>query len=85
MFDLARLTCALALSAVALYAQAVPVSTTLETTALVGLADAQTAQLNLLNPGVQPPALGVVCTAAVTFFNAGGSRSEDHYAHRPAR
>jgi hypothetical protein len=36
-----------------------------KTTAMIGLAQGQTAQLNLLNPGVQAPATGVICTAAV--------------------
>jgi len=66
-----HLTWALALSALALSAQAV--SPNVETTGMVGIADAQTAQLNLLNPGVLPPALGVVCTAAVSFVNATGT------------
>src|ERR1700677_1733917 len=65
--------CALALSAVALSAQTTAVTSTVETTAMVGLAQGQTAQLNLLNPGVQPQAAGVICTAAVSFFDATGT------------
>lgn len=67
------LTMALALSAVALSAQAVPVSNTVQTTGMVGIADAQTAQLNLLNPGVLPPAVGAICSATVSFVDANGS------------
>jgi len=44
-----------------------------ETTGVVGLAEAQTARLNLLNPGVLPPALGIICTANVAFVNAAGT------------
>jgi hypothetical protein len=40
---------------------------------MVGVADAQTAQLNLLNPGVLPPALGIICSASVAFLNANGT------------
>ena len=67
----AHLTCALAMGALALSAQTVTPTVT-QTTGMVGIADAQTAQLNLLNPGVQPPALGPVCTVAVSFVNANG-------------
>jgi len=66
-----QLACAFAVSAWSLSAQAV--SPDVETTGMIGIADAQTAQLNLLNPGVLPPALGVVCTAAVSFVNATGT------------
>src|SRR5579863_911083 len=72
MSNYVRLMCVLALSAVALSAQAIPIPTTVETTGMVGLADAQSAQLNLLNPGVLAPALGVICTANATFLDANG-------------
>jgi hypothetical protein len=68
-----HLTCLLTLSAIALGAQAIPVSSSVETTGMVGIADAQTAQLNLLNPGVQAPALGMICTAAVSFVDSTGT------------
>jgi hypothetical protein len=70
MSNYARFTCFLALSACALSAQVIP--STVQTTGMIGVADAQTAQLNLLNPGIQPPAVGVVCTAAVTFIDGNG-------------
>jgi hypothetical protein len=70
MSNYARFTCVLALSACALSAQAIPA--TVQTTGMIGVADAQTAQLNLLNPGVLPPAIGVICTAAVSFVDANG-------------
>ena len=72
MLHTARLTCVLALGAIALAAQTIPVDT-VQTTAMVGIAAGQTARLNLLNPGVLPPALGVVCTAAVTYYDGAGT------------
>jgi hypothetical protein len=65
--------CALASSALTLSAQTAAVASTVKTTAMIGLAQGQTAQLNLLNPGVQPPATGVICTAVVSFFDAVGT------------
>ncbi|HTB14116.1 MAG TPA: hypothetical protein VK752_21235 [Bryobacteraceae bacterium] len=69
-----RSTCVLTvLGAVALTAQVSPGLQTVRTTGMVGIADAQTAQLNLLNPGVLPPAVGTICTAAVSFVDASGT------------
>jgi len=73
MLKYAQLTCALALSAAAVSAQAIPASATAETTGMIGVAYGQTAQLNLLNPGVLPPATGVACTATVWFVDASGT------------
>ena len=73
MLKLAHLTCVLTLSAVALSAQVSTVLPVVRTTGMVGIGDAQTAQLNVLNPGVEAPALGVVCTAAVSFVDASGT------------
>lgn len=42
------------------------------TTGMAGLAEGQTARFNVLNPGVLPPALGVICNATLTFFSAEG-------------
>jgi hypothetical protein len=64
--------CVLALGAMALAAQTVPANT-VQTTAMVGLAEGQTARLNLLNAGVQAPAVGVICTAAVAYLDGGGT------------
>lgn len=72
MFQPIRLICVLGLSALALSAQTVPVPS-VETTAIIGIAEGQTARLNLLNPGVLPPALGVVCTAAFSYVDASGT------------
>jgi hypothetical protein len=61
------------LSALALSAQVAPGSHTIQTTGMIGIADAQTAQLNLLNPGIQAPAVGVICSAVVSFVDATGT------------
>jgi hypothetical protein len=73
MLKYASLTCVLTLIAVALSAQVTSVIPAVQTTGMVGIGDAQTAQLNLLNPGVAPPATGVVCSAAVSFVDAAGN------------
>jgi hypothetical protein len=65
--------CAMALSTLALPSQTTAIASTSETTAMIGLAQGQTAQLNLLNPGVQPSATGVICTAAVSYFDSTGT------------
>jgi hypothetical protein len=69
----AKLTCALTLSALALSAQAIPVLPAVQTTGMVGIAFAQTAQLNLLNPGVEAPATGAICIASVSFVDSAGT------------
>jgi len=72
MFQTARLTCVLALGAIALSAQTFPAES-VQTTGMAGIAAGQTARLNLLNPGALPPALGAICTAAVTYFDGSGA------------
>ena len=42
------------------------------TTAMTGVAEGQVARLNVLNPGVVPPATGVVCTATLSFLDSNG-------------
>lgn len=61
-----------ALSAFALSAQTADTET-VRTTGMVGIGSNQTAQLNLLNPGVLPPAMGEICTAAVSFVDDAGT------------
>jgi hypothetical protein len=73
MFKLAHLTCVLTLSGVALSAQVNTVLPVVRTTGMVGIGDAQTAQLNLLNPGMVPSGSVIVCTAAVSFVDASGT------------
>jgi hypothetical protein len=71
-------TCVFTLSALALTAQtstpvAAPV-THLRTFGMLGLAEGQTARLNLLNPGVLAPgATAEVCSASVAFLDAQGN------------
>jgi hypothetical protein len=67
-----RLTCAFLVAGAALFAQST-IPAVVTTTGMVGLAEDQTARLNLLNPGVLPPATGAVCTASVVFMNAAGT------------
>ena len=73
MFKSVYLTCVLTLSAVGLSAQVSTVLPEVRTTGMVGIGDAQTAQLNLLNPGVEALAVGIVCTAMVSFVDASGT------------
>jgi hypothetical protein len=73
MLNYVRLTCVLALSAAAACAQTAPIPSSVLTTGMVGIADAQTAQLNLLNPGVLAPAVGGICNANVAFVDANGT------------
>jgi hypothetical protein len=72
MLHTTRSMCVLALSAMSLAAQTIPVDT-VQTTPMVGIAFGQTARLNLLNPGPVSTAVGIVCTAAVTYFDASGA------------
>jgi hypothetical protein len=72
MLKYVSLMCVLTLSAVVLSAQVTAIPA-VQTTAMIGIADAQTAQLNLLNPGVAAPALGAMCSAAVSFVDANGT------------
>ena len=61
------------LSAFALRAQVTSTIPAVQTTGMIGIADAQTAQLNLLNPGVLAPAVGIICKANVAFVDATGT------------
>lgn len=74
MLKYVQSTCALmALGALSLAAQVTNTLPAVQTTGMIGVADAQTAQLNLLNPGVLAPAVGVMCKANVSFVDAGGT------------
>jgi hypothetical protein len=42
------------------------------TTGIVGITEGQFARFNVLNPGVLPPAVGVVCNALLTFLGPDG-------------
>jgi hypothetical protein len=65
--------CALSATALALSAQTASVGPGIRTFGMVGLAEGQTAQLNLLNPGVAAPAVGVTCSASVAFLDGNGT------------
>ncbi len=73
MFKFAQGICVSALVAAGLCAQTVtpPVQVTL-TSGMVGIAEGQTAQLNALNPGVAPPAMGEICTGLLSFVDGSG-------------
>lgn len=66
-------SCTFVMSATILSAQTAPALPAVQTTAMIGLAEGQTAQLNLLNPGILAPATGVICSAAVSFVDANGA------------
>jgi hypothetical protein len=61
------------LAAVGAFAQStsLPVVVT-HTSGMIGVAEGQTARLNVLNPGVAAPALGVVCSAILSFLDSTG-------------
>lgn len=70
--------CVFALAATGLYAQTptptpspLPAQVTL-TSGIVGIAEGQTAQLNALNPGVEPPATGAICSGLLSFLDGSG-------------
>jgi len=73
MFNFKQGICVFTLAAAGLYAQApsTPAQVT-RTTAMVGLAEGQAAQLDALNPGVLPPAVGSVCTGLLMLLDGQG-------------
>lgn len=75
MFKLAQGMCVFMLIAAALLAQTTtppPAQVTL-TSGIVGVAEGQTARLNALNPGVAPPAVGVICSGLLSFVGDDGT------------
>jgi hypothetical protein len=75
MFTFTQKMCAFAMAAVGLFAQSTPVVPAPEarTSGMIGIADGQVARLNVLNPGVAAPAVGVVCTATLNFWDGKGA------------
>ncbi len=73
MFKFTSLTCVLMLGSAAVSAQVVSSLPEVRTTGMVGVGQAQSAQLNLLNPGLANNAVGVICTAGVSFVDAAGA------------
>jgi hypothetical protein len=61
-----------ALAAIGAFAQSTIPPVVIHTTGMIGLAEGQTARFNVLNPGVLPPALGMSCTATLTFIGGDG-------------
>jgi hypothetical protein len=73
MFRFAQRICVFTLAAAGVFAQAVTTPATVtHTTGMIGLAEGQTARLNVLNPGVLPPAAGVICPALLSFIDGAG-------------
>jgi len=50
---------------------AAPPSVT-RTTGMIGVAEGQIARLNVLNPGLLPPATGAMCSAVLAFLDSNG-------------
>jgi hypothetical protein len=75
MFTFAQKMCVFATASVGLFAQSNLVAPTAETrtSGMVGVVDGQVARVNVLNPGVVAPAVGVVCTATLSFFDGAGT------------
>jgi hypothetical protein len=75
MFTFTQRICVFAMAAVGLFAQSTPVVPAPETrtSGMVGITDGQVARLNVLNPGVAAPAVGVVCTATLSFWDGKGA------------
>ncbi len=72
MFKHAQRICVFTLAATGLFAQTVPAQET-KTTGVVGIAYGQTARFNVLNRGVPAPAVGVVCSAVLTYYDGKGA------------
>ena len=74
MFSFAQRISVFALAAVGLYAQTATPAPTQEvsTFGMIGVASGQTARVNVLNPGILAPAVGVLCSAQLTFWDAEG-------------
>ncbi len=45
----------------------------IHTTGMIGVAEGQIARLNVLNPGVLPPAAGAACSAVLAFLDPSGN------------
>jgi hypothetical protein len=75
MFTFAQKMCVFAWASVGLFAQSTPVASAPETrtSGMIGVTDGQAARVNVLNPGVPAPAIGVVCTATLNFVDGAGT------------
>jgi hypothetical protein len=76
MFKHAERICVFTLAAMGLaamgLAQTVPAQET-RTTGAVGIAYGQTARFNVLNRGIAAPAVGVVCSAVLSYYDGKGA------------
>lgn len=74
MFTFAQRIFVFALAAVGLFAQSSPATPAQvdRTSGMIGIVEGQFARLNALNPGVAAPAVGVVCSAALQFWDGQG-------------
>jgi len=72
MFRFAQRICVFMLAAAGVFAQVVTPPAATRTTGMIGLAEGQTARLNVLNPGIEPPALGMICAANLSFMDSSG-------------
>ncbi len=75
MFQFAQGISVFALAAIGLCAQTVitPPARVMRTSGMVGIAEGQTAQLNALNPGVMPPAMGAICSGLLSIVGEDGT------------
>ena len=75
MFNFAQSICVFTITAAGMFAQttANPIALEIKTTGVVGIAEGQTARWNVMNPGVAPPAAGVVCSALLSFIDGQGT------------
>jgi hypothetical protein len=75
MFTFAQRMCVFAMAALGLFAQSTPGVPAQEarTSGMIGVTEGQIARLNVLNPGVAAPAAGVVCAAALHFWDGQGT------------
>ncbi len=67
--------CVFAFACATAFAQSTPVTTAQQTrtSGMIGVTEGQLVRLNVLNPGVTPPAIGVVCSAALKFWDGQGA------------
>ncbi len=72
MFKHAQRICVFTLAVTGLFAQSVATHET-RTTGVVGIANGQTARFNVLNRGIAAPAVGVVCSAVLTYYDGKGA------------
>jgi hypothetical protein len=76
MFRCAQRICVFTLTAAGVFAQVVTTPAVTRTTGMIGLAEGQTARLNVLNPGVGPSvtatAVAITCSAVVEFMDGTG-------------